>query len=73
MECEEAQRRIQEYLDGELTVWRVRAIVHHLDDCPPCKRGATFELEFRALIIRKCSEVAPPDLQARIHAALQDC
>ena len=36
MDCDEAILRIYQYLDGELTVWRRRAISRHLDECPPC-------------------------------------
>jgi anti-sigma factor RsiW len=42
MDCEHAHLRVYEYLDGELTVWKRRAITRHLDDCPPCAEGFTF-------------------------------
>jgi len=32
MDCDDALFRVYEYLDGELTVWRRRAIARHLDD-----------------------------------------
>jgi hypothetical protein len=47
MDCEYALLRVYEYLDGELTVWRRQAITRHLDECPPCAEGFTFEIELR--------------------------
>ena len=54
MDCDDAILRIYQYLDGELTVWRRRAITRHLDDCPPCAQGFDFEIELRAVIASKC-------------------
>lgn len=71
MDCEGVITRVYEYLDGELTVWRRRAITRHLDRCPPCAQGFTFEVEVRRVIISKCSEEVPPELRARIEAALR--
>jgi mycothiol system anti-sigma-R factor len=70
MDCEHAHLRVYEYLDGELTVWKRRAITRHLDDCPPCAQGFTFEIEVRRVIVSKCREEAPKDLRAKIAAAL---
>jgi mycothiol system anti-sigma-R factor len=70
MDCEHAHLRVYEYLDGELTVWRRRAIARHLHDCPPCGEAFTFELDLRQVIISKCSETAPQELRARIAAKL---
>ena len=50
MDCEQAFHRMYRYLDGELTVWRRFVITRHLDKCPPCADGFTFEVElFNAL------------------------
>ena len=62
--------RVYEYLDGELTVWKRRAITRHLDECPPCAEGFTFEIEIRRVIVSKCVEEAPDDLKQRIAMAL---
>jgi mycothiol system anti-sigma-R factor len=70
MDCDHAIIRVYEYLDGELTVWKRRAIARHLDDCPPCAQGFTFELEVRRVIVSKCQEQAPYELRAKIAAAL---
>ena len=70
MDCDHAIHRVYEYLDGELTVWKRRAIARHLDECPPCAQGYSFEIEIRRVIVSKCGEEAPADLRARIAAAL---
>jgi mycothiol system anti-sigma-R factor len=66
MDCEQAHYRVYEYLDGELTMWRRRAITRHLDDCPPCADGYVFEVELRRVIVSKCHEEVPADLKAKI-------
>jgi mycothiol system anti-sigma-R factor len=70
MDCEHAHHRVYEYLDGELTVWKRRAITRHLDDCPPCAEGFTFEIDLRRVIVSKCSEDVPTELKVRIAIAL---
>ena len=72
MDCDGAMHRVYEYLDGELTMWKRRAIARHLDECPPCAHGFTFEIEIRRVVVSKCcSEQVPADLRARIAAALR--
>jgi len=70
MDCYETHLRVYEYLDGELTVWKRRAITRHLDDCPPCAEGFTFELDLRRVIVSKCTEDVPAELKVRIAKAL---
>jgi anti-sigma factor (TIGR02949 family) len=70
MDCDDAIHRIYQYLDGELTVWRRRAIARHLDDCPPCADGFDFEIELRQVIASKCRDEVPPELKRRIANAL---
>ena len=70
MDCEKAIHRVYYYLDGELTVWRRRAITRHLDECPPCAHGFDFEIELRQVIASKCRDEVPPSLRRRIAAAL---
>jgi len=70
VDCEQAHHRVYEYLDGELTVWRRRAISRHLDECPPCAEGFVFELEVRRIVVSKCCEEVPEELRQRIAQAL---
>lgn len=66
MDCEKAQHRLYHYLDGELTVWRRWAISRHLDECPPCAEGFSFEVEVRQVVSRKCRDNLPAELVERI-------
>jgi mycothiol system anti-sigma-R factor len=70
MDCDDALHRVYEYLDGELTVWRRRAITRHLDECPPCANGFVFEVELRRIVVSKCREEVPESLRLRIAEAL---
>jgi mycothiol system anti-sigma-R factor len=70
MDCDEAIVRIYQYLDGELTVWRRRAIARHLDECPPCAQGFDFEMELRQVVASKCRDDVPPELKRRIAEAI---
>jgi mycothiol system anti-sigma-R factor len=70
MDCDDAFLRIYEYLDGEMTVWRRQAITRHLDECPPCADGFTFELEIRRIVVSKCREEVPPSLRLRMAQSL---
>jgi mycothiol system anti-sigma-R factor len=55
MDCDKAIHQVYSYLDGELTVWKRMAITRHLDDCPPCLQGFSFEIELRRVLVSKCS------------------
>jgi mycothiol system anti-sigma-R factor len=70
MDCDGAIHRVYHYLDGELTVWKRRAIRRHLDECPPCADGYGFEIEIRRVVMVSCSEEAPAALRHRIGEAL---
>jgi mycothiol system anti-sigma-R factor len=70
MDCDDAIIRIYQYLDGELTIWRRRAIARHLDECPPCAEGFDFEIELRQVIASKCRDEVPPELKRRIAEAI---
>jgi mycothiol system anti-sigma-R factor len=70
MDCDDAIIRLYQYLDGELTIWRRRAIARHLDECPPCAEGFDFEIELRQVIASKCRDEVPPELKRRIAEAI---
>ena len=69
-ECVEAYQVLYEYLDGELTVERRIAIQKHLDDCPPCGGGFTFEAELRTVIAKHCQEQVPDHVRQRVLEAI---
>jgi len=70
MNCQETHLRVYEYLDGELTVWKRRAITRHLDECPPCGEAFEFEVDLRRVVVSKCREQVPSELRSRIAIAL---
>jgi mycothiol system anti-sigma-R factor len=70
MDCDHASLRMYHYLDGELTVWRRWKITRHLNRCPPCAQGFDFEVEVRQVVAMRCRDDVPPELKARIAAAL---
>jgi mycothiol system anti-sigma-R factor len=70
MDCDHAYLRVYHYLDGEMTVWKRRAIKRHLDECPPCAQGFDFEIEIRRVVAISCAEEAPEALRHRIGEAL---
>jgi mycothiol system anti-sigma-R factor len=70
MDCQETHLRVYEYLDGELTVWRRKAITRHLVECPPCGEAFSFEIDLRRVVVSKCVEEVPAELKARIAMAL---
>jgi mycothiol system anti-sigma-R factor len=70
MNCQETHLRVYEYLDGELTVWKRRAITRHLVECPPCGEAFEFEVELRRVVVSKCHEQVPAELRSRIAMAL---
>jgi len=70
MDCDKAILQVYSYLDGELTMWKRVAITRHLDECPPCLHGFSFEVELRRVIVSKCSEDVPDALRNRIAQAL---
>jgi anti-sigma factor (TIGR02949 family) len=69
--CEEAFRRLDDYLDRELSAEETRLIDEHLATCAACLQEFTFERSVTAGLRRKLRRsTAPPDLLARIRAEL---
>ncbi|MEA2640245.1 MAG: hypothetical protein QOF51_1639 [Chloroflexota bacterium] len=66
MNCSEAEARLNEFVDRELSEAEVIEVQHHLDSCPPCLRRYRFESHLRRVVRLACSEMAPDSLRARI-------
>ena len=69
--CEETFRRLDDYLDRELTPVEIRSVEEHLGVCAMCMR----ELRFEAGVLRGVREklprlTVPPHLIARISARI---
>jgi mycothiol system anti-sigma-R factor len=69
-DCNDALHELYEFLDGELTEERRAHIEAHITNCSPCLEAFDFQAEIRQVIAHKCRDEAPPELMARIAAAL---
>ena len=71
--CEEAVKRLNEYLDHQLTDIERVVVLKHLEICRPCLRRFTFE---KTLIISLRQKVAhqcvPFTLREKLHGMLRD-
>lgn len=71
--CDEALRRLEDYLDGELTPADLRKVREHLDTCGPCTTQFTFEAAVLRGVREKLKHTdLPPDLLARVRRMLDD-
>ncbi len=70
-DCSEAIHRLYHFLDGELNDDGRVTIQRHLDDCSPCLGAYDFEADLRIVIASRCREEVPPELRARIAAAIR--
>ena len=69
--CEEAFRRLDDYLDRRLSPDEVRKIEEHLHVCDACTREFTFEASVLDGVKHKLRHLAaPPELLSRILAQL---
>ena len=69
--CEEAFRRLDDYLDRELSAEEMTLVHDHLDICAGCAREFNFEASVLRGVREKLRQIDLPDsLQARILAAL---
>ena len=71
-ECAEAIKRLNDYLDHQLTEGEKAIIVKHLEICRPCLRRFTFEQTLIVSLRQKISTVcAPQPLREKLHALLR--
>jgi anti-sigma factor (TIGR02949 family) len=69
--CEAAFRRLDDFLDRQLSADEMRLVEEHLHICAACTREFTFEASVLAGVRRKLRSIpAPPDLLERISAEL---
>lgn len=73
IECEEALRRVQEFLDGELEEVSLREVQAHYDVCRSCYPHLRFEQSFREAVRRAGgSQTTPPGLRDRLTKLLAE-
>jgi anti-sigma factor (TIGR02949 family) len=70
--CEEAFRRLDDFLDRRLAQTETRLIEEHLEICAACAREFTFEASVLTGVRQKLRQLSvPPDLLARIAADIR--
>jgi anti-sigma factor (TIGR02949 family) len=70
--CESAFRRLDDFLDRQLSPEEMRLVEEHLHICEACAREFGFEASVLNGVRRKLRSIAaPPDLLARIAARLK--
>jgi anti-sigma factor RsiW len=73
MNCEEATKLMDGYLDSELDPITSQAIERHLQDCPSCDQAyKTHGLLIRAIGSATPYYKAPPELRERIQSSLRE-
>jgi anti-sigma factor (TIGR02949 family) len=71
--CEEAFRRLDDYLDRELSSEETELVKEHLDICAGCAREFNFEASLLRGVRSKLRQIdLPESLQARILGVLKD-
>ena len=71
--CDEALRRLEDYLDAELSAGDLRKVHEHLDTCVPCTSQFKFEASVLQGIRRRLQRTdLPPDLLTRIRRMLDE-
>ena len=70
IDCEEALRRLFEYLDAELHGDPHREMEQHLERCRSCFSRVEFEKRLKAYTTELGREAAPPELERRIRKLL---
>ena len=71
--CEEAFRRLDDYLDRELSSEETELVKEHLDICAGCAREFNFEASLLRGVRTKLRQIELPEsLQARILGVLKD-
>jgi anti-sigma factor (TIGR02949 family) len=70
--CEEAFRRLDDFLDRRLPRAEMHSIEEHLEICAACAREFTFEASVLSGVRQKLRQLSvPPDLLARIAAEVR--
>ena len=68
--CEDALHELYHLLSGEIDDAKRTQIAEHLDECAPCAEPYDFYSEVRRCVQQRCQDLAPPELLARIEAAI---
>lgn len=70
--CEEVFRRLDDFVDRELSAEETQRVREHLEKCEVCAREYNFEEGFIREVKSKLRRISlPPDLRERITRALR--
>jgi anti-sigma factor (TIGR02949 family) len=70
--CEETIRRLDDYLDRELTPHEIQLVREHLEVCATCASEYAYEARALERIRDKLQRIAAPaDLRAKVSRALE--
>lgn len=70
--CEEALRRLNDFLDHELTPDERTIVMQHLEICKPCTKRFTFEQTLIVSLRQKLGDVrASETLRTKLHILLR--
>ena len=72
-ECVEAEKRLQAYVDRQLTTAEVELIEAHLETCDRCSRCYQFEPVVWERVKQACSEPCPETLKKRLRNLCAEC
>jgi anti-sigma factor RsiW len=73
MDCNEARRLLDTYVDGEIELTRQLDVEAHLAGCSGCKKAVEAATKFRHLIQMNTPVYkAPPELKAEVRAVLRN-
>jgi anti-sigma factor (TIGR02949 family) len=71
--CEDVFRRLDDFVDRELSADEIRLVQEHLQECEACAREHRFETSFIAEVRSKLKRImAPPGLLQRIVTRLNE-
>ena len=72
--CEEAVKRLNDYLDHELSEDERCVVMKHLEICKPCLKRFSFEEKLLVSIRTKLSAIrAPEQIRDRLRGMLRCC
>jgi mycothiol system anti-sigma-R factor len=73
IDCEQALKDIELYLDGQLSEPMRSEVRSHLHGCPPCLDRAEFQRRLRELVAARCGcDEVPNHLMERLRSVLRE-
>lgn len=73
LDCRSAMQQLWDYVDGELTADRMKAVERHLAECAGCHPHAEFAERFLAALHQtRTDRSCPAEVRAKVMATLQE-